>query len=124
MTIRLKSELSKKSELAMQKKKIGTSDIFIAPIVFGGNVFGWTVDEAQSFKLLDAFVDKGFNMIDTADVYSAWAPGNAGGESETVIGQWLHKTGKRDQVIVATKVGNEMGDGSKGLSKKYILKCG
>jgi aryl-alcohol dehydrogenase-like predicted oxidoreductase len=106
----------------MKKKQLGSSDIYISPIVFGGNVFGWTADETQSFELIDAFIDSGFNMIDTANQYSVWVPGHVGGESETVIGNWLNKTGKRNQVVIATKVGNDMGDGSKGLSKAYILK--
>jgi len=105
----------------MEKRKLGSSDIEIAPLVFGGNVFGWTVDDNTTFELLDAFVDAGFNAIDTADVYSAWVPGNKGGESETAIGKWFKKSGKRDKVVLATKVGGEMGPGQKGLSKKYIL---
>jgi aryl-alcohol dehydrogenase-like predicted oxidoreductase len=96
------------------------ADLAIVPVVFGGNVFGWTADEATSFELLDAFVDRGFNCIDTADVYSSWVPGHEGGESETIIGKWLAKTGKRDKVVLLTKVGMEMKAG-KGLSKKYIL---
>jgi aryl-alcohol dehydrogenase-like predicted oxidoreductase len=105
----------------MIKKKLGNSALEVAPLAFGGNVFGWTADEATSFKLLDAFVAAGFNFIDTADVYARWAPGNKGGESETVIGKWLKKSGNRDKVIVATKVGKEMAPDKKGLSKKYIL---
>jgi len=89
----------------MQKRKLGKSGIEIAPVMFGGNVFGWTIDEATSFALLDRFVDAGFNAIDTADVYSAWVPGHKGGESETVLGAWLKDRGKRDQVVVATKLG-------------------
>ena len=88
----------------MQMRPLGRSILSIAPLVFGGNVFGWSADEARSFELLDAFVDAGFNMIDTADVYSAWAPGNQGGESETILGKWLKKSGKRDRVLIATKV--------------------
>lgn len=87
----------------MQMRPLGRSGLSIAPVVFGGNVFGWTADEATSFRLLDAFVDAGFNMIDTADVYSRWAPGNQGGESETIIGKWLQQSGKRDKVLIATK---------------------
>jgi aryl-alcohol dehydrogenase-like predicted oxidoreductase len=90
-------------------------------LALGGNVFGWTADEAASFKILDAFVDADFNLIDTADVYSRWAPGHQGGESETVIGKWLKKSGKRAKVVIATKVGMDMGDGKKGLAKSYIL---
>jgi aryl-alcohol dehydrogenase-like predicted oxidoreductase len=107
----------------MQKRKLGNSDIEIAPLAFGGNVFGWTVDEATSFKLLDAFVEAGFNFIDTADTYSHWAPGNNGGESETVIGRWLQRVGRRDKVIIATKVGSEMGPNRKGLSGTYIRRA-
>jgi aryl-alcohol dehydrogenase-like predicted oxidoreductase len=88
----------------MQHRRLGRSDLSIAPLAFGGNVFGWSVDEKRSFELLDQFVDAGFNLIDTADVYSAWAPGNRGGESETIIGKWLKQSGKRDRVLVATKV--------------------
>jgi aryl-alcohol dehydrogenase-like predicted oxidoreductase len=100
---------------------LGNSQIEITPLAFGGNVFGWTIDEQTSFRLLDSFVDRGFNLIDTADVYSAWVPGNHGGESETIIGKWLKSGGKRDRVVIATKVGMEMGPGKKGLSKAYIL---
>jgi aryl-alcohol dehydrogenase-like predicted oxidoreductase len=89
----------------MQHRTIGTSDLKVAPFVFGGNVFGWTADERTSFSLLDAFVDHGLNFIDTADVYSAWVDGHQGGESETIIGKWLKESGKRDKVVLATKVG-------------------
>ena len=106
----------------MQKKKLGHTDIEIAPWMFGGNVFGWTVDEPASHHLLDAFVQAGFNAIDTADVYSRWAPGNKGGESETIIGRWLKQKGTRHQVVIATKVGSDMGQG-KSLKKDYILKA-
>jgi aryl-alcohol dehydrogenase-like predicted oxidoreductase len=105
----------------MTKRKLGNSNIEVTPLAFGGNVFGWTVDEPRSFELLDHFVGSGFNLIDTADVYSRWVPGNSGGESETIIGNWMKARGNRDQVIVATKVGMEMGPGKKGLSKSYIL---
>ncbi|HSE13771.1 MAG TPA: aldo/keto reductase [Rudaea sp.] len=88
----------------MIKRRLGRSALDIAPLAFGGNVFGWTADERTSFALLDAFVDAGFNLIDTADGYSAWAPGNQGGESETIIGKWLKRSGRRDQVLIATKV--------------------
>jgi aryl-alcohol dehydrogenase-like predicted oxidoreductase len=88
----------------MQLRQLGRSTLSIAPLAFGGNVFGWSVDEQRSFELLDAFVDAGFNLIDTADVYSAWVPGNRGGESETIIGKWLKRSGKRDKVLIATKV--------------------
>src|SRR5690349_4284055 len=107
----------------MEKRKLGNSGLEIAPLVFGGNVFGWTIDEATSFQLLDAFTAAGFNCIDTADVYSTWKPGNKGGESETIIGNWLKKRGNREQVIIATKVGSDMGNGNIGLSKKYIFKA-
>lgn len=88
----------------MQLRPLGHSPLSIAPLAFGGNVFGWSVDEARSFELLDAFVDAGFNLIDTADMYSSWVPGNRGGESETIIGKWLKRSGKREQVVIATKV--------------------
>jgi aryl-alcohol dehydrogenase-like predicted oxidoreductase len=107
----------------MKKRKLGKSDIEIAPLALGGNVFGWTADEPTSFRLLDAFVDAGLNLIDTADVYSVWAPGHHGGESETVIGNWLKRSGRRKDVIIATKVGNVMSPEKKGLSKSYILRA-
>ena len=100
---------------------LGKSGIEIAPLVFGGNVFGWTTDEATSFRILDAFVARGFNCIDTADMYSTWVPGHSGGESETILGKWMKQRGNRDKVIVLTKVGMEMGPGRKGLKKDYIL---
>jgi aryl-alcohol dehydrogenase-like predicted oxidoreductase len=104
----------------MQMRPLGRSGLQVAPIAFGGNVFGWTADEAASFSLLDAFVDAGFNLIDTADVYSRWAQGHRGGESETVIGRWLRRSGKRDRVLIATKVGKDMGEGRVGLSRRWI----
>lgn len=107
----------------MRKRRLGNSGLEIAPLAFGGNVFGWTADERTSFKLLDAFVAAGFNLIDTADVYSRFAPGNRGGESETIIGKWLKQGGRRDKVIVATKVGLEMAPDRKGLSKAYIMRA-
>jgi aryl-alcohol dehydrogenase-like predicted oxidoreductase len=107
----------------MKRRKLGNSGLEISPLVFGGNVFGWTLDEPSSFKLLDAFVAAGFNAIDTADVYSKWVPGHTGGESETILGKWLKRSGNRDKVIVATKLGMEMGPGKKGLSKAYILRA-
>ena len=107
----------------MEKRQLGLTNLQVYPITFGGNVFGWTVDEKQSFKLLDAFTGAGFNFIDTADVYSRWAEGNSGGESETIIGNWMKKKNNRKDVIIATKVGSDMGGGKKGLSKKYILKA-
>ncbi|ACU61482.1 aldo/keto reductase [Chitinophaga pinensis] len=103
----------------MEKRQLGKSALQVAPLAFGGNVFGWTADEATSFSLLDAFMAGGFNLIDTADSYSHWAPGNSGGESETIIGKWLKKSGKRDQVVIATKVG---GGKVKDLSPAYIEK--
>jgi aryl-alcohol dehydrogenase-like predicted oxidoreductase len=107
----------------MEKRKLGNSALEVSPLAFGGNVFGWTLDEPSSFLLLDAFVDAGGNFIDTADVYSRWVPGNKGGESETILGKWLKHRGKRGQVVIATKVGMEMGLELKGLSKAYILRA-
>lgn len=103
------------------KRKIGKSDLEILPFALGGNVFGWTADEKASFKILDAYVDAEFNFIDTADIYSAWFPGNKGGESETIIGNWLKKTGKRKQIIISTKVGAQISETHRGLKKAYIL---
>ena len=105
----------------MKKRKLGRSGLEVAPLAFGGNVFGWTIDESTSFRLLDAFVASGFNLIDTADVYSKWVPGNKGGESETILGNWLKRTGNRGKVLIATKVGMEMGPNKKGLSRAYIM---
>jgi len=107
----------------MKKRKLGNSDIEVAPLALGGNVFGWTADEPTSFRLLDAFVDAGLNLIDTADVYSVWIPGHHGGESETVIGNWLKRSGRRKDVIIATKVGNVMSPEKKGLSKAYMFRA-
>jgi aryl-alcohol dehydrogenase-like predicted oxidoreductase len=107
----------------MPKRQLGGSGLEIAPLVFGGNVFGWTVDESTAFSLLDAFVAGGFNCIDTADVYSNFVPGNKGGESEATIGRWLRARGKRDDVVLATKVGSSMGGDRKGLSKGYITRA-
>src|SRR5262250_146049 len=106
----------------MDKRRLGSTSFEVAPLAFGGNVFGWTADEAMSFKLLDAFVGAGFNLIDTANNYSRWVPGHHGGESETIIGKWMKQRGNRDKVVVATKVGMEMGPDQKGLAKNYILK--
>ncbi|NUQ30940.1 MAG: aldo/keto reductase [Acidobacteriaceae bacterium] len=106
----------------MEKKQLGRSGLMVSPICLGGNVFGWTIDEQKSFTILDAFVDRGFNFIDTADVYSRWAPGNKGGESETILGNWFARTGKRDKVVLATKVGMEVAEG-KGLRKAHIVKA-
>lgn len=107
----------------MEKRKLGNSELLVAPLAFGGNVFGWTIDEDKSFKILDAFIDSGANLIDTADVYSRWVPDNQGGESEKIIGNWLKKTGNRDKIVLATKVGSDMGDEKKGLSKKHIIQA-
>src|SRR5687768_17158503 len=106
----------------MEKRRLGKSELLVAPLCLGGNVFGWTADEEMSFRLLDGFVDAGFNFIDTADVYSRWAPGHSGGESESVIGRWLKQGGgaRRDKVVIATKVGFDMGEGRGGLSPKWI----
>ena len=104
----------------MRLRPLGRSGLQVSPLAFGGNVFGWTVDEKLSFRLLDAWLDAGFNFVDTADVYSSWVPGHSGGESETIIGKWLRQGGKRNQVVLATKVGKPMGDNKKGLSPAYI----
>jgi len=104
----------------MQTRPLGRSGLSVPPIMLGGNVFGWTVDEAASFRLLDRAVELGLTFIDTADVYSRWVPGHRGGESETILGRWLQRSGKRAQVTLATKVGMELGDGAKGLSASYI----
>jgi aryl-alcohol dehydrogenase-like predicted oxidoreductase len=106
----------------MEKRELGKSEISVAPLCFGGNVFGWTVDQQTSFSLLDAFVDGGFDFVDTADVYSGWVPGNKGGESETIIGNWLKQSGRRQHVVLATKVGKTIG-GKKGLAKAYITQA-
>lgn len=108
----------------MQKRPLGQSGLATAPLIFGGNVFGWTIDRETSFAVLDAFVDAGFNAIDTADVYSRWVPGNSGGESETIIGEWLKARGRRDDVLILTKVGSTMGqngaDDRNDLSATWI----
>lgn len=104
----------------MEKRRLGNTGLEIAPLVLGGNVFGWTVQEDASFRLLDAFVSAGFNLIDTADVYSTWVNGHTGGESETIIGKWLKKRGNREKMLIATKAGFPMGPGRQGLSKAYI----
>jgi aryl-alcohol dehydrogenase-like predicted oxidoreductase len=106
----------------MDLRRLGQSDLHIAPLMLGGNVFGWTIDEPTSFALLDAFADAGFNAIDTSNSYSRWVPGHTGGESETIIGNWLKKSGKRDKVLIATKVGENMGEG-RSLKKDYILRA-
>jgi aryl-alcohol dehydrogenase-like predicted oxidoreductase len=107
----------------MELRQLGRSSIKVAPLALGGNVFGWTADEATSGRLLDAFVDGGFNLVDTADVYSSWVPGNSGGDSETIIGRWLARSGKRDRVVLATKVGMPMAPDRKGLSGAYIVRA-
>ena len=108
----------------MQKRALGKTGLSIAPLVFGGNVFGWTADEKTSFALLDAFVDAGFDAIDTADVYSRWVPGNSGGESETIIGNWLARsTVPRDRVVIVTKVGSDMGQGRRDLGRRWIMEA-
>ena len=107
----------------MERRKLGDSGFEVAPLAFGGNVFGWTADEARSFQLLDAFVEAGFNLVDTADSYSRWVTGHPGGESETIIGRWIARRGRHDDVIIATKVGSDMGQGHKVLRKDYILKA-
>ncbi|WP_214469523.1 aldo/keto reductase [Mesorhizobium sp. dw_380] len=107
----------------MQKRRLGRTDLSIAPLVLGGNVFGWTADEKTSFDLLDRFVGAGLNAVDTADAYSRWVPGHKGGESETIIGKWMKDRGNRDKVVVVTKVGSDMGQGHKDLSAAYIEKA-
>jgi len=107
----------------MEKRQLGNTDLEIYPVAFGGNVFGWTLDEKKSFEILNGFTDAGFNFIDTADVYSRWKPGNSGGESEKIIGKWLKEKKNRHDIILTTKVGSDMGDGKKGLKKKYILQA-
>jgi aryl-alcohol dehydrogenase-like predicted oxidoreductase len=106
--------------VSMQTRKLGSTGIDVPVITLGGNVYGWTVSEVDSFRQLDSAIDAGLNFIDTADVYSRWAPGHTGGESETIIGKWFVRSGKRSQIILATKVGIEMGEGKVGLSPKYI----
>jgi aryl-alcohol dehydrogenase-like predicted oxidoreductase len=113
-------------ELSLIRRALGRTGLTISPLVFGGNVLGWTVDEKTSFDILDAFLDHGFNAIDTADVYTAWVPGNRGGESETIIGNWLKaRPAARDKVVIFTKVGSAL-DGTPqqgGLSQKWILEA-
>lgn len=107
----------------MEKRIIGNTDLEIYPVIFGGNVFGWTINQMQSFELLNQFTGAGFNAIDTADVYSRWADGNSGGESETIIGKWMKQQKNRQEMVIATKVGSDMGAGKKGLKKAYIIKA-
>ena len=104
----------------MQRRRLGRSELQVSPICFGGNVFGWTADEATSFRLLDGFLAAGANFVDTADMYSTWVPGHVGGESETIIGKWMKSRGNRDKVVLATKVGSPMGPDKKGLRAAYI----
>ena len=106
--------------MAIARRPLGRSSLQVSPLCFGGNVFGWTVDEAQSFSLLDAWLDAGMNFVDTADVYSRWVPGHSGGESEVIIGKWFKKSGRREQLVLGTKVGMDMGDGKVGLRPEYI----
>ena len=107
----------------MEHRNLGASSLKISPICFGGNVFGWTVTEAESFRLLDAFLDAGFNFVDTADVYSRWADGNDGGESEIILGKWLKSRGGREKIVLASKFGMEMGPRKVGLSPEYMSKA-
>lgn len=107
----------------MNKRKLGNTELYTAPIVFGGNVFGWTINEAESHAILDEFLELGFNTIDTADVYSRWVEGNQGGESETIIGNWMKARGNRDKVTIITKVGLDVGQGEIDLSEQHILKA-
>jgi aryl-alcohol dehydrogenase-like predicted oxidoreductase len=106
----------------MKTRKLGSSGLEISPLVFGGNIFGWTVDQTASFNLLDAFFAAGFNAVDTADAYSKWVPDHQGGESEIIIGEWMKQRGNRAKVIVMTKAGMDMGEGKKGLSKAHVLR--
>jgi len=106
----------------MNKRKLGSSGLEVYPLALGGNVFGWTADEKTSFEILDAFVAEGYSLIDTADVYSVWAPGHTGGESEAIIGKWHKRSGRRNDVIIATKVGMEMAPDKKGLSRAHIMR--
>lgn len=107
----------------MQQRRLGRTGLSIAPLVFGGNVFGWTADKKTSFDLLDRFVDAGFNAVDTADAYSRWVSGNEGGESETIIGEWMKSRKNRDKIVIITKVGSDMGQGKKDLSAAHIAKA-
>src|SRR5262245_16654516 len=118
---RRRSRSSTRACASLEFRQLGRSDLRIAPLMLGGNVFGWNVDEPTSFEILDAFLDAGFNAIDTSDSYSRWVPGHRGGESETIIGNWLKKSGRRDKVVIATKVGEDMGEG-RSLRKNYILR--
>lgn len=115
--------IASKAADGARKRKLGLSGLEVAPLVFGGNIFGWTVDEGASFKLLDEFLAAGFDFIDTADVYSKWKPGNQGGESETIIGKWMKQRRTRSKVVVATKVGMELSPAKRGLAKDYIRRA-
>ena len=106
----------------MHHRRLGRSGLSCTPLGLGCHVFGWMVDEATSCAILDAFTDRGFALIDTADTYSTWAPGHQGGESESIIGNWLKATGKRTQVLIATKVGDDMKNVGKGLSRAHIIR--
>ncbi len=106
----------------MEQRQLGKSSLHVTPLAFGGNVFGRTVGEMTAFQLLDAFITAGFNLIDTADSYSRWAPGNKGGESETMIGNWMKKRRNRNKVVIATKVGSDMGKGKKIFQKNTSCK--
>ena len=108
--------------MPVARRPLGSSGLSVAPFALGGNVFGWTVGQGDGYKILNSFVDAGFNLIDTADVYSRWADGHHGGESETMIGNWLRESGRRDEVLIATKVGMDMGHGGEGLSPSHIRK--
>lgn len=107
----------------MKHRPLGRSGLTVPPLCFGCNVFGWTVDEASSFRLLDTVLDQGLTFLDTADVYSRWVPGHHGGESETIIGKWMKTRGNRDRIILATKVGMDMGGGNVGLKPDYIARA-
>jgi aryl-alcohol dehydrogenase-like predicted oxidoreductase len=111
------------TENFMHSRRLGRTDLDIAPLVLGGNVFGWTADKNASFAVLDRFLAAGLNAIDTADAYSSWAPGNSGGESETIVGEWMKARGNRSRVIVVTKVGSPMGKGKEGLKPGYIAEA-
>jgi aryl-alcohol dehydrogenase-like predicted oxidoreductase len=107
----------------MLKRRLGRTDLDVSVLCFGGNVFGWTTDPAQSAAVLDAFVEAGGNFVDSADVYSRWVPGNTGGESEVILGQWMKDRGNRSDIIVATKLGSPMGEGKQGLSRRYMMQA-
>ncbi len=112
--------MNESSSVPLQPRELGRSGLRTLPLALGGNAFGWTADETRSFAVLDRFVEAGFSLIDTADVYSKWVPGHVGGESESIIGRWLKSRGQRDRVLVATKVAGEIAPGRKGLSAQHI----